>query len=281
MTVRDEALAAADRTRSRRREVQEAARAGQLSLAGLFELAATDPDVASMKLFTFMYRLPGSGKVRAGRALDRLGIDDTVRVDAVPPPARQALLDEFGSSAGRLIVVSGPSGVGKGTVVQRLANRFPFHLSVSATTRPTRPGEEDGVAYHFIDEGTFRARVAAGEFLEWAEYSGSLYGTPRSSVDPFLAAGTDVILVIEVERAKQVRAARPDALLVFLVPPSAAELEQRLRGRGDTADIAARLEVAQRELESQELFDHVIVNDDLVMAVAQLESILSAPEEIQ
>jgi guanylate kinase len=136
---------------------------------------------------------------------------------------------------------------------------------VSATTRPPRPGEVDGVAYHFVDDASFTAMVRGGALLEWAEYAGHRYGTPRAPVEEAVARGMTVLLEIEVQGALQVRTNLPEALQVFLVPPSMEELERRLRDRGteDEATVQARLELARSELGAQDRFDHVVVNDDL------------------
>ncbi len=172
--------------------------------------------------------------------------------------------------------------MGKSTLVARLRDEVPFHFSVSATTRARRPGETDGADYHFVDEPAFRRMIAGGDLLEWAEYNGNLYGTPRGPLEAALAAGHDVLLDIEVQGAAQVRAARPDALFVFVAPPSVDALEVRLRHRGDTspAEVARRLDIARRELAvAAEMFDHVVVNDDLDTAVAEVAGILAASEE--
>lgn len=174
---------------------------------------------------------------------------------------------------GLLVVIAGPSGVGKGTVHARVREALPDAvLSVSATTRPARPGEVDGVHYHFVDRPGFEAMVAADDLLEWAEYAGNLYGTPRGPAEAAVADGKVVVLDIEVQGALQVRAHSTGALLVFLAPPSFAELERRLRSRGteDDAAVAARLDAARRELAQADLFDVVVVNDDLDRCVAEV-----------
>jgi len=177
-------------------------------------------------------------------------------------------------------VVSGPSGVGKSSVVAGLAERLPFHFSVSMTTRPPRPGEAEGSDYFFVGRDRFLAARDAGELLEWAEYSGHLYGTPRSQVEGFLAAGRDILLDIELLGAEQVKAAYPEALLVFIAPPSLEVLEARLRGRGDTGEeqVARRLAVAGQQIaRARSRFDHIVVNDDLSRAIDEVAGILTAP----
>jgi guanylate kinase len=180
---------------------------------------------------------------------------------------------------GLLVVVAGPSGVGKGTVHAELRRRLPDAvLSVSATTRAPRPGEVDGEHYRFVDRPTFEAMVAAGDLLEWAEYAGNLYGTPRAPVAEAVGRGEVVLLDIEVQGAVQVKAADPDALLVFLLPPSFDVLEQRLRGRGteDEATIARRLEVALDELAGAGAFDLQVVNDRLADCVDEVLAAIDA-----
>jgi guanylate kinase len=170
--------------------------------------------------------------------------------------------------------------VGKSSVVAGLLEELPLQFSVSATTRPPRRGEVDGVAYHFVDRSTFHKAVADGDLVEWAEYSGHLYGTPRQFVEAHLAAGEDVLLDIEVRGAQQAREAFPDAVLIFLDPPSAEALEERLRRRGDTSgeQVRKRLAVAREQMsEARGLFDHFVVNDDLRKAIAEVAGILTAP----
>jgi guanylate kinase len=181
------------------------------------------------------------------------------------------------ASDGLVVVVSGPSGVGKGSVHAGLHGHLAdLVTSVSVTTRQPRPGEVDGVAYRFVDDREFAALVERGELLEWAEYAGNRYGTPRGPVEAAVAAGRVVVLEVEVQGALQVRAARPDALLVFLVPPSFEELERRLRERGteDEPTVQARLEVARSEMGARERFDHVVVNDDLGRATDEVARLI-------
>jgi guanylate kinase len=178
-----------------------------------------------------------------------------------------------------VFVITGPSGVGKGTLIRALLARLPaLELSVSATTRKPRPGERDGLSYHFMSPEQFAARVAAGDFVEWAEYSGNRYGTLRSELESRLAAGTPVVLEIEVQGARQVRDAMPDAVQVFIAPPSEEALKRRLEARGtDTAEqIRTRLLTAGAELEAQREFAHVVVNDRLEQALEELVQIVQS-----
>jgi guanylate kinase len=181
------------------------------------------------------------------------------------------------AAPGLVVVISGPSGVGKGSVHAGLHGHLSdLETSVSVTTRQPRPGETDGVAYHFVDDREFDAMVVGGALLEWAEYAGNRYGTPRVPVEGIVRDGRIALLEVEVQGALQVRAARPDALLVFLVPPSLEELERRLRERGteDEATVQARLEVARSEMGAQERFDHVVVNDDLARATEEVARLI-------
>ena len=177
----------------------------------------------------------------------------------------------------RVYVITGPSGVGKGTLIRGLMERLPeLELSVSATTRAPRPGEHDGVDYHFLSPEDFDRRVAQGDFVEHADYAGRRYGTLRSELEGRLAEGVPVVLEIEVQGARQVRAAMPEAVQVFIAPPSLSALRTRLVGRGtdDPQEVARRLEVAEQELTAQPEFAHVVVNDRLDEALEKLVAIV-------
>jgi guanylate kinase len=176
----------------------------------------------------------------------------------------------------KVFVITGPSGVGKGTLIRMLLDRIPaLELSVSATTRRPRPGEVDGVHYHFLSREQFDAAVEAGDFVEWAAYSGNLYGTLRSELEKRVAAGVPVVLEIEVQGARQVRDQLPDAVAVFIAPPSREALRTRLIGRGTDSpeQVEQRLQTADRELDAQPEFAHVVVNDRLDEAVEELVEI--------
>lgn len=180
---------------------------------------------------------------------------------------------------GLLIVLSGPSAAGKNTLLNALMERLSdIKYSVSATTRAPRPGEQDGVNYYFLTREEFERRAAQGEFLEWAEFCGNLYGTPRKYVEEVLASGQDIIMDIDIQGAKQVRKAMPEAVSVFLMPPSAEELRKRIVKRGKDSEEAIRQRLSQVDREIQAVFDYdyVILNDDLERAVGRLVSIILA-----
>ena len=178
-----------------------------------------------------------------------------------------------------MFVITGPSGVGKGTLIRGLLERIPeLELSVSATTRAPRPGEEDGVDYHFLTPEQFDAQAKAGDFVEHANYSGNRYGTLRSELDRRLANGAGVVLEIEVQGARQVRGAMPEAIAVFIAPPSEGALRARLVGRGTDSpeQVDQRMRTAEQELQAQPEFGHVVVNDRLELATDELERIVRA-----
>jgi guanylate kinase len=178
----------------------------------------------------------------------------------------------------RVFVITGPSGVGKGTLIRGLMEQLPqLELSVSATTRPARPGEQDRRDYHFLTPQEFEQRVQAEEFVEHADYAGRRYGTLRSELDGRVRAGVPVVLEIEVQGARQVRVAMPEALQVFIAPPSLDALRNRLiaRGADSPEEVERRLRVAEQELQAQSEFAHVVVNDRLDDALEQLVAIVS------
>jgi guanylate kinase len=181
--------------------------------------------------------------------------------------------------APKVFVITGPSGVGKGTLIRALFDRIPeLELSVSATTRMPRYGETQGVDYHFLTDADFDRRVQAGDFVEHASYSGRRYGTLRSDLDERLARGAPVVLEIEVQGARQIAETMPEAVRIFIAPPSEEALRTRLVGRGTDApeDVEKRLETAREELHAQQEFPHVVYNDRLDDAVAALEEVVRA-----
>ncbi|HEY4917502.1 MAG TPA: guanylate kinase [Solirubrobacteraceae bacterium] len=178
----------------------------------------------------------------------------------------------------RVFVITGPSGVGKGTLIRGLMERLPkLELSVSATTRAPRPGERDGIDYHFLSREEFDRKVGEQDFVEHADYAGRSYGTLRSELEDRVREGVPVVLEIEVQGARQVRAAMPEAVQVFIAPPSLAALRTRLIGRGtdDSEEVERRLRVAEEELTAQPEFAHVVVNDRLDEALERLTSVVA------
>jgi guanylate kinase len=183
------------------------------------------------------------------------------------------------SERGLLFIVSAPSGAGKTTIVEQLAEMLPrFRMSRSYTSRSARPGEVDGVDYNFVSRDRFEQMIAAGDFLEWADVFGNLYGTCASDTERMLAAGDDVVLVIDVQGARTVRGLGRPTTTIFVMPPSFAELEHRLRSRSkdDEAAIQRRLDVARQEVASFQDYDYVVINDELERAVERLRAIVLA-----
>ena len=285
LSAQDRAAAAARGVAARqlRAEVRGGLRDGTIPVADVLHDGQRDDDrgriLARMKVVDLISSFRGIGPVRASTLMEQLGIAANRRVGGLGTHQVQALIRALGGQrpTGRLVVLTGPSGVGKGTVVAQLRRMRPdVWVSVSATTRAPREGEVDGVSYWFWSDEQFDRTVAEGGFLEWAQFAGCKYGTPRGPVAERLAAGQPVLLEIELQGARQVRAAMPEAFMVFLTPPSWTALEARLRGRGteDEAAIARRLARGREEMDAAGEFDAVVVNDDVVRAAAELVDFL-------
>ncbi len=181
--------------------------------------------------------------------------------------------------AGRILVVSGPSGSGKSSIVKALLERLDLEFSVSATTRLPRPGERHGDHYNFVSLRDFETMIENDELLEWAKYNNRYYGTPSAPVEEALKEGRDILLEIEIQGARQVRERKPEAVMFFIAPPSLDELERRLRRRGDTSeeDIEDRLQIAEAEMaEAEALFDHIVVNENLDQAIEEMAGLVTS-----
>ena len=272
---RSRALEAAKAARQERSALKSRVRDGSLSFAGVIEIASKNQVVAKMRVVELLESIPGYGKVRAQALMEKSAISPTRRIQGLGKLQMNALLAEFSKPSailGKLFVLSGPGGVGKSSVAKALRLVPEFWVSISATTRPPRFNEVDGVDYHFYSNERFDKAIEDEEFLEWAAFAGNRYGTPARSVQEKLALGLNVLLEIEIDGAKQVKEKLPQATLVFLEPPSWEELVSRLEGRGTDSPErrATRLALAQEELAAASYFDIVLINDRVEEVVASL-----------
>ena len=236
--------------------------------------------IARMKLIDLLQSVPGIGKVRAELILDRTKISPSRRIGGVGHRQLELLREEFllmknSPQSGKLLVVSGPSGVGKSTITNKLRADERFWISVSVTTRRIRTGEVDGVDYHFVSDEKFEEMIKANEFLEFAEFAGAKYGTPKKAVESALQSGKNVILEIELNGARQVRKSSKEAIMIFIEPPSWEELTTRLTNRGTESENStlARLDRAKEELSAASEFDYVLVNHEVEQSVSELVSL--------
>lgn len=274
---RQQALLKAANSRKRRAEVKSKMKNGEISIDDILLLAKTEDAIAKMRVKELLESLSGVGKIRAQSLMERLNISPSRRIQGLGRLQIRQLREEFMKSEhavkpGKLLVLSGPGGVGKSTVAKKLREAGDFWVSVSATTRKPRSNEIDGRDYFFVTDEEFTRMINANEFLEWAEFAGNRYGTPQEKVEHALLLGRNVLLEIEIAGAKQVKAHLPQSVLVFLEPPTWEELVSRLEGRGTDSPErrAERLELAQEELAAASFFDVVLVNDQVESVVGRL-----------
>jgi guanylate kinase len=279
------AAKAAVAARRARAAVKQEIASGRRTALDVAETAWTEPHSAeaSLRVTELLGSIRSLGPARVGKVMAGLGISDKKRTGGLGTRQRDKLRDylqgRIGALPHRLLVLAGPTAVGKGTVSAYIRENYPdVMVSVSATTRKPRPGEIDGVHYYFVSDAEFDRKIAAGELLEWAVVHNSFrYGTPRPPIDAALAAGHRVMLEIDLQGARQVREAMPEAILVFLLPPTWEELVRRLIGRGteDAAEQARRLETAKVELAAQDEFDFRVVNGEVSQAAREVVELMA------
>jgi guanylate kinase len=264
--------------RQDRAKVKEQVASGELFFFDLFK--DERKSIARMKLVDLLQSVPGIGQARAQIIFERTKISPSRRIGGVGHRQIELLRQEFlliknSRIIGKLLVVSGPSGVGKSTITNRLRADERFWISVSVTTRIMRTGEVDGIDYIFVSEDRFNQMIKDNDFLEWADFAGSKYGTPKKAVEEALQDGKNVILEIELNGARQVRKNSKNAILIFIEPPSWEELTARLINRGTESEQStqARLDRAKEELSAAAEFDHVVINHQVEQSVAELVSL--------
>ena len=264
--------------RQDRAKVKEQVASGELFFFDLFK--DERKSIARMKLMDLLQSVPGIGQARAQLIFERTNISPSRRIGGVGHRQIELLRQEFlliknSRKSGKLLVVSGPSGVGKSTITNRLRTDQRFWISVSVTTRSIRTGEVDGIDYIFVAENEFNQMIKDNQFLEWADFAGSKYGTPKKAVDEALQDGKNVILEIELNGARQVRKNSKNAILIFIEPPSWEELTARLINRGTESEQStqARLDRAKEELSAAAEFDYVVINHQVEQSVAELVSL--------
>jgi guanylate kinase len=277
---RSAALAKAKASRQIRSIAKNQIKSGKLTLSEIFKQAESDQAIGKMRVAELLASINGVGKIRASAIMERLNISPTRRIQGLGKKQIAALTSEFssGNFRGSLVVLSGPGGVGKSTIAAYVRKHGSFWVSVSSTTRKPRHNEKDGVDYFFLSEDDFDKEIAKDHFLEWAHFAGARYGTPREAVEKKLSEGINVLLEIEIEGAKQVKSHAPEAILVFLEPPTWEELVSRLERRATDSQQrrAERLALAQEELAAALFFDHRLVNDQVENVVQKLLSLASA-----
>jgi len=275
------AMAAATAARRARALIKEKLRSSEVSVFDVINSA--EPALQKMRVRELLESVPGVGSLRATAIMERVKISPTRRVAGLGRIQISQLRGELAMSKvdpkrGILIVMSGPGGVGKSTITRELRNDPRFWISVSATTRDPRPGEREGFDYYFYNDTKFDQMIAQSQFLEWAEFAGARYGTPKEPIEHWLDLGKNVLLEIEIEGARQVRTVDPKAILVFIAPPSWEALKERLIGRGTDSPErqAARLALAEIEMAAASEFDHILVNHEVGPLIEELVSLATS-----